>query len=284
MRRPVLPLLLAALTLLGGCASMVNKPVANFADNLSAAVYNNPDIESVRQAMPTFLILVDGMIENSPDSAVMLRTGASLYDAYAGVLVVEPVRKKILSERSLAYARRAMCAHEKRACDWDDLDFNGFESEVAELKGKDLPYAYTLAVSWLNWMRVNSDDWNAVADLPRVKALMLKIEDMDPAYDDGMLQLYLGGIATLLPPGLGGKPEEGRMHFEKAIEISEGRNLMAPVLFAEMYARLVFDQELHHRLLTEVLAADPNVDGYVLVNTVAQQQAAVLLASEAEYF
>lgn len=270
--------------LASGCASLVNNQVSGFTDNLSRAVFNNPDIESVRTAMPTFLILVDGMIESSPDSATMLRTGASLYDAYAGVLVPETERKQQLSARALDYAWRAMCAHKKKTCDWRELDFREFEARLPELKDKDLPYTYTLAVSWLNWMRINSSDWNAVADLPRVKALLLRVEQADPAYDDGMLQLYLGGIATLLPPALGGKPEEGRAHFESAIQISEGRNLMAPVLFAEMYARLVFDQQLHHQLLSDVMAANPNVDGYVLVNTIAQQQAAELLAGEADYF
>ena len=74
------------------------------------------------------------------------------------------------------------------------------------------------------------------------------------------------------------------MHFERAIEISNGHNMMAKVVYASQYARMMFDQELHHRLLTEVIDGDPNMPGYVLINTVAQQEAAVLLADEAEYF
>ena len=44
-----------------------------------------------------------------------------------------------------------------------------------------------------------------------------------------------------------------RQCFERAIEISEGKTLMAKVIYARQYARLVFDQELHDRLLQEVL-------------------------------
>jgi hypothetical protein len=36
--------------------------------------------------------------------------------------------------------------------------------------------------------------------------------------------------------------------------------------------------------LSEVLAADPNVSGLVLANTVAQQQAKELLAESDDYF
>jgi hypothetical protein len=110
------------------------------------------------------------------------------------------------------------------------------------------------------------------------------VVELDAGYDYGNAQLYLGGIASLLPPALGGKPDEARAYFERAIELSNGDNLMAKVVYAQLYARLMFDQELHSRLLTEALAADPNVDGLILVNTVAQNMATDLLASEADYF
>ena len=89
---------------------------------------------------------------------------------------------------------------------------------------------------------------------------------------------------TLLPPGLGGKPELGRRHFERALELSDGRHMLTKVMFAEQYARLVFDRKLHDELLTEVMAMDPAVPGLTLMNVVARQQAAVLLESADAYF
>ena len=56
------------------------------------------------------------------------------------------------------------------------------------------------------------------------------------------------------------------------------------MLYAEKYARLVFDRELHDSLLNEVLAADPDVHGLTLQNTYAQQQAEALLADADDYF
>jgi hypothetical protein len=83
---------------------------------------------------------------------------------------------------------------------------------------------------------------------------------------------------------MGGNPEKGKVHFEKAIALSEGQFLMAKVVYAENYARLVFNQELHDRLLNEVLAADPVVEGMTLTNMVARQQAAALLEDSQDYF
>ena len=65
---------------------------------------------------------------------------------------------------------------------------------------------------------------------------------------------------------------------------SGGRNLYAKALMAEYYARLVFDQALHDRLLEEVLAADPAQTGFTLVNVLAQSRARELQASGKDFF
>jgi hypothetical protein len=59
---------------------------------------------------------------------------------------------------------------------------------------------------------------------------------------------------------------------------------MVKVLYARHYARLVFDQELHDRLLQEVLAADAEYPDMTLMNVLAQTQAHVLLDGSADYF
>jgi len=46
----------------------------------------------------------------------------------------------------------------------------------------------------------------------------------------------------------------------------------------------VFNQELHDKLLNDVLAADPKAPGLTLVNTLAQDRARALLVSGKEYF
>ena len=113
---------------------------------------------------------------------------------------------------------------------------------------------------------------------------MLKVVDINGVYENGQPYLYLGALETLVPPGLGGKPEKGKAHFDRAINISEGQNLMSKVFCAEMYARLLFDRELHDRLLTEVLEAEVKASGFTLMNVVAKKQAKQLLLSGDDYF
>jgi hypothetical protein len=59
---------------------------------------------------------------------------------------------------------------------------------------------------------------------------------------------------------------------------------MVKVIFAKIYARMMFDRKLHDRLLKEVMAADPYVPDYTLLNTLAQIQAQELIDSADDYF
>jgi hypothetical protein len=96
--------------------------------------------------------------------------------------------------------------------------------------------------------------------------------------------VYLGALNSLIPPSLGGKPEVAKEYFEQAIEVSEGKNLIAKVMYAEKYARLMFEQELHDQLLNEVLVAPSKAHGLTLQNEFAKKEAQRLLSDSADYF
>jgi hypothetical protein len=114
--------------------------------------------------------------------------------------------------------------------------------------------------------------------------LMERVLALDETVDDGGPHLYLGVLLTQRPASLGGRPEEARAHFERALELGRGRNLMTPVLYARCYARLVFDRELHDRLLEGVLAAEPDAPELALSNALAKREARALLDGADEYF
>ena len=274
-----LTLLLCVLTLVAGCTSLAS---GRLADNLSRAMLNQDDPETVRAGTPAYLLLVDSLIEDSPDDRRLLTAGARLYGAYATALVTDSDRARRLTEKSLKLARHALCLDLVELCRQLDAPFEVFNSGVEQIPSESLPAVYALAVSWAGWIQVRSDDWNALAQLPRVESLLQRVVDLQPGYERGRAQLYLAVMRTQLPPALGGKPEQGRHHFELAVRYSQGRDLMAKVEYARRYARLVFDRPLHDRLLREVLDAPAEAPGLTLTNVLAKQQARQLL--EEEYF
>jgi len=269
---------------LSGCMSMVASFTADFAQDLGDSILDNPDVEMVQEGAPAYLLLVDAMVRKSPDNPDLLAQSARLNSAYATAFVSDPDRARLLAANALDAMERSVCLGMKDACGLRTRPYADYEAWLARRTVKDVPELYQLGSVWAGWIQANSDDFAAIAELGRVKALMTRVAALDEGYDYGGAYLYLGVFDTLLPPSLGGRPEEGRSHFEKAIEISDGKFLMAKVMYANQYARLMFDRDLHDRLLREVLAADPNVPGLTLINTVAQRRAEELLDSADDYF
>jgi hypothetical protein len=263
---------------------LIGSLTSGFADNISAAILNNDDLAMVRDGAPAYLILIDSLIAGSPENGPMLRQSAALHSAYAGVFVTDPARAKLLATKAKRLALAAVCYSLKNGCDLDTRRFKDYSQWIDRQGRKSVPELYGLATAWAGWIQAHSDDFVAVAELARVKTAMAKVAELEPEYENGNVFLYLGVLETLLPPGMGGKPELGRQHFERAIEISEDRNLLAKVMFADQYGRLMFDRPLHDRLLKEVLEAPVKVDGLTLMNTLAQSQARELLESADEYF
>lgn len=267
-----------------GCSSIVSSATSGLADSLTAAVLDENDPETVRQGAPAYLLLIDGLIADSPENQDLLLAGANLYSSYAGAFVDDPARASRLAEKGRDYAWRALCRSDRRACGIWHAPYEQFENVVNRMTVKQIPALFNAGSAWATWIQLNTDDWNAVADKARVDAMMQRIVTLDESYEGGAAYLYLGVLATLLPEAMGGKPEQGRAFFERAIELSHGRDLMAKVLLAEKYARIVFDRALHDRLCHEVIAADPSAPGRTLVNTLAQERARTLLETSEDYF
>lgn len=274
-------LLIVSLT---GCASLLSSAASGLAADLSAAILNQDDPETVEAGGPAYLLLIDGFILDNPKSQSLLLAGAQLYSAYAGVFVKDTQRAQRLSTKSRLYAERALCEHRATLCGLGARPFEEYRTALAGLGTADVPPLYTLAASWAGWVQAHSSDWKAIAELAKVRAAMKRVVELNEAYDHGGAHLYLGIMTSLVPAAAGGKPDEGRDHFERAITLSQGRDLMAKTEYARRYARLVFNRPLHDRLLNEVLQTPAAVPGLTLRNTIAQRAARELLKSADNYF
>jgi hypothetical protein len=267
------------LTLLSACS------VSNLPSNLSRSMMNQDDPTVVAAGAPAYLLLLDALVLTYPDDEGFLLAGAKLYGAYAGVFAQDEEQARLMADKAMNYARRALCEYDDDLCAKTDGPLDELTTALAEdYDNDDVPVVYAFAAAWAGWIQANSGDWNAIAQVGKVKAMMAWVASYQPDYDNATVQVYLGVLETQLPPSLGGKPEIGRRHFEQALEYTEDRHLMAKVLFAKQYARLMFNQELHDRLLQQALDADPRVEGLTLINRLAQRQAGQLLAESSDYF
>lgn len=276
--------LLLLLPLLTNCASLVSSATSRMADNISLAILNQDDPATVRDGAPAYLLMIDGLIAGDPENTRLLLTGARLYGSYSSAFIEDETRAQRLAGKSLLYARMALCLENTELCEASSDKLDPFKDALGTTGKSGLATLYGFGAAWATWIQINAADWNAVADLSKVEALFERCIELDETYDGGGAHVYLGVLKSLLPAAVGGKPEIARQHFERAIDISAGENLMIKVLMAKHYARNVFDQGLHDSLLISVKAADAEYSGYTLINSLAKLEADQLLAESADFF
>jgi hypothetical protein len=274
----------AAAGLLSGCTSIVSSATSGMADNLSTAILDQDDPDLVREGIPTFLLLLDSMVLTSPEDADILGTAAELYAVYGVAFVDDPERARKLTSKARQLGERALCSADGNACGLRGHPFDEYERAISGVGPGAADALYSYSIGSLAYIRAHSGDMMALADLPKVEVALAHLLELGVGDREGSVYMYLGILNTLRPPALGGQPERGQQFFEKAIELTGGKDLSVKVEYAQGYARLVYDRELHDRLLNEVLASEVKQPGYTLANSLAHQQAADLLASADDYF
>lgn len=280
MKLITLLILMCMCLVLTGCGSLLSSAKKEFAEDLSATMLESTDPETVGQAIPAYLLLISSMIRGDQENTGLLLSGSKLYGAYASIFVENVPRKVRLSSQAFEYAERALCLQQSNACDIKSMTYFEYERLLQSMEKGDVDVLFAYASAWAGLIEANRSDWNAIAELPKVKATIERVIALDETVSNGDAHLYMGVIESLLPPAMGGKAELARLHYEKALEISNRSNLMAMLLYAEKYARLIFDEKLHDQLLNEVINAKLVRSDYKLINTIAKQRAGQLLAED----
>ena len=124
-----------------------------------------------------------------------------------------------------------------------------------------------------------------MAELPRVELLMKKVLKLDEGFHYGGPHLFMGVWYASRPKMAGGDLKAAQAHFLKAIELGQGKFLMANIYYADQYAKKAFDKELYISILEKVLQTPADsVPELTLLNTVAHRKAKEMLAEADDYF
>jgi hypothetical protein len=228
---------------------------------------------------------MDGMIEASPDSAPLLLAAARAYSSYASTFLSDEDREyaKVLLKQAKDYALRALEIRGFRGVLESPLE--EFKESLKNYSRDDLPYLFWGASCWASWIALHLDSMEALAELPRVEAMMRRSLEIDEGFYYGGPHLFMGIWYASRPGIAGGDLEKAKGHFLRAIDLGHGEFLMASVYFAEYYARKTQDKDLFVSTLRKVVEAPANVPpDLTLVNTVARKRAQGLLDRVDQYF
>jgi len=264
---------------------MTTISAASLMEDVAKAANKQSDLRVVREGMPAYLLLMDGMVEGWPDNERLLLAAAQAYSSYATAFVGadDAVFRDALLLRAKTYALQALGQRGISAP--LTSPFDEFERHVGQTTRSDVPYVFWSASCWGNWIGANANSIAALAELPRVETLIRRALTLDETYYYGGPHIFMGVLYASRPPVAGGNLDLSKEHFLKAIEIGKGKFLMAQVYYADYYARKAFDRELFVATLKKVVATSADtVPELTLLNTVARHKAEVLLAKTDEFF
>ena len=272
-------LLLLLLTSLSGCGMLRNAAMGSLMEDLATATNKHEDALLVAQAAPAYLLLMDGLIEGSPNDLRLLIEASQAYTSYGALIEFDaPTRAGLMYGRGKAYGLRALAQKRRPASQLLCAPFSEFTQITAALRPGDVELVFWAASSWGAWISLQTESMTALAELPRVILLMEWVLQQDESFLFGSPHLFLGIYYAALPPMLGGKPERSRQHFERAMELSGGNSGMVYVQMARYYARQIYDRELYTSLLQRALEVPLNaVPSLTLQNAAARDLALTLM-------
>jgi len=265
---------LGAMMLSTSCTSLIT----SFA--IKPAVSNlqkQSDIDLVCEGAASYLLMIDSLIESDPMDKELLKIGAQSYSGTVAALDscgAPRERLQTISVKSSAYGKRLLST--MLPIEGNDPEL--FDERLQKTSAADTDYLFWGSFGWLNWIEQEKGSPAAMADLVTVEKIMERLLEFDDTIEQGGVHLFFGVLYGSKPAMIGGDPERSRYHFEKALEISDRSFLMAQTLYAATYARMVFDRDLHDRLLEEVLAFDlDKAPDNRLSNQIARRRAQALL-------
>jgi hypothetical protein len=260
--------------------------VAFTAEDVARTAAKQSDTAVVRAGTPAYLMLLDGLIEASPDSARLLLAGCQAYSTYASLFTAEKDQgpTEALYAKAREYGFRALSTRaDLRGALFGTV--SEFSVMLQRLGKGDVPALFCTASSWAKWIAANLDNLEALAELPLLEATMERILELDESYSYGSPHLLRGTYLAAKPAILGGDMAKAKEDFDRALALADGKFLPARVLYAKFYVRRIQDRELFVRTLEEVLSAPLDaVPELTLSNAVAKEQAKELLEKTDEYF
>jgi hypothetical protein len=158
-------------------------------------------------------------------------------------------KKKQIYEKAAAYGEKAMAtnlAFKKKVSSGKSV-----EEALDVLTKSEVPAIYWTAASLGKWAKA-SGIAAALKYKTRIKALIERVEQLDPNFFFGAAQRYWGGFYAVAPSFAGGDLKKSKVNFDRSISIAP-EYIGTKVLMAEVYWTKAQDKKEFERTLKEVL-------------------------------
>jgi predicted anti-sigma-YlaC factor YlaD len=256
------------------------------------------DPELVGQAIPFSLKLIESLLASAPEHRGLLLAAASGFTKYSWAFVQQPA--DFLEDQDLAQATALRLRARRLYLRARDYGLRGLETRhrhfgeqlradpraaVRAATAVDVPLLYWTAAAWGAAIAVSKDTPDLVADQLLVEALIDRALELDERFDDGAIHTFLVSYELSRQGARGEAAERARVHFDRAVSLTEGRLASPFVSYAEAVSVSRQDRTEFESLLHQALAIDPDArPEWRLTNLIVQRRARWLLSRADDLF
>jgi hypothetical protein len=269
------------------------------------SIKQEPDYDMAARAIPASLKTVEGFHMVDPENKRLVKILAEGYCQYATGFIEDEWEVAQLDKRfdeaeyqsqratkafirCMGYGLELLGGDWKKALTGNNADFI---KKVSGADKDDRDGLLWVGVGLAGAINQNKDDIQLVAHLAKARAIFERIAQLDEGDNDrdptlrALPHIALASMAVALSKAMGGDPVLGQKHFQRAMEITQNKFLLAKVFYARRYAVAVQDKALFEKALVEVLQTDPAIwPEQRLANEIAHRRARRYLKNEKEWF
>jgi hypothetical protein len=297
--------LVALLTLAVGCdmTTFTAHSSAKLFRRASVAFDEQPDYELAREAAPALILQLEGVLRVVPDDRDLLFSASKSWASYAFGFIEDDMQaaeaRGDLEEADRARARARRMYLRARDLGLELLEQMAPGAKAAAKAGpdslakfaraefddsEDAPALLWTGNAWGAAIDISRDDPTLLADKELARVLVERSVELDESYQFASGHTFLGYDRAILGPALGGDPEEGKKHFERALSLTKRKALLVQLNYARSYAAQTQSRDLYVSLLNEIITTPDDAGASRLANEVARRRARRLLEHVDELF
>jgi hypothetical protein len=265
--------------LLSGCMRVALEMTPSLFPNFTSTIFEECDSELAKEAIPSNLKLLEGLLKNDPNNKKILTALTLGFTGYSMLFVEDhdPERASRLYNRAKDYGISALGKKGDLLKTTGGLKKDQVASALKTINKNDLEALLWTTVAWSAWINLNLDQPIALAQLGVSQACLERVMELDGDYFYGLPYILMGVSLSARPPMLGGDPNRASLYFKKALELNQRKFILTQYYYARFYAVRTQNKKLFVELLDEIAQKDAqDLRNVCLINAMIQHKATKL--------
>ncbi len=271
------------LAMVSGCTSMLRSgiKIAHPAiENIEVALFQQKNLDLVKEGLPGQILLLEGMLETSPNDMLLLTMATKAYTGLGMMIEDEnPEQATTLYSRGTEVGIRSLKQHRGFRKALEQGKSVGEAAKTIKSKKFIPPLLWTAACMGANVL-LNAGDPMIAIDLAPVNSMINHVIEIDGDYFYGFAHMFVGTVNSMLPETFGGDKKKALKAFETIFEKNNGQFLLPKVFYARFY--VTDENDAKATLLSVINAPEGQMPEVELLNQIAKSKAKSLLKQKGD--